>query len=86
MLARRRGREDDADLLGTLAVAVLLVLLPLAIVMVLKLIPAEVMAESRAKAAEAAARPGHGATAVIVLIWIAALGVTGWFAYRCFGA
>jgi membrane associated rhomboid family serine protease len=30
VLARRRGREDDADLAGTLAVAVLLVLLPLA--------------------------------------------------------
>jgi len=30
VLARRRGQEDDADLLGTLAIAVLLVLLPLA--------------------------------------------------------
>jgi len=30
VLARRRGREDDADMLGTLAVAVLLVLMPLA--------------------------------------------------------
>src|SRR3954453_5296180 len=30
VLARRRGQEDDADLLGTLAVAVLLVLMPLA--------------------------------------------------------
>jgi membrane associated rhomboid family serine protease len=30
ILARRRGHEDDADLLGTLAIAVLLVLLPLA--------------------------------------------------------
>jgi membrane associated rhomboid family serine protease len=30
VLARRRGREDDADLAGTLAIAVLLVLLPLA--------------------------------------------------------
>ena len=30
VLARRAGREDDADLLGTLAIAVLLVLLPLA--------------------------------------------------------
>jgi membrane associated rhomboid family serine protease len=30
ILGRRRGREDDADLLGVLAVAVLLVLLPLA--------------------------------------------------------
>jgi membrane associated rhomboid family serine protease len=30
VLARRRGRADDADMLGTLAVAVLLVLMPLA--------------------------------------------------------
>jgi membrane associated rhomboid family serine protease len=30
ILARRAGREDDADLLGVLAIAVLLVLLPLA--------------------------------------------------------
>jgi membrane associated rhomboid family serine protease len=31
VLARRHGREDDADLLGTLAVATLLVLLPLVV-------------------------------------------------------
>ena len=30
VLARRRGEEDDADLLGVLAIAVVLVLLPLA--------------------------------------------------------
>ncbi len=30
ILARRRGEEDDADLLGVLAIAVLLVLLPVA--------------------------------------------------------
>ncbi len=64
-----------------------LVLLPLAIVVVLRLIPAEVMAESRVRAAEAAARPAsRGVTVVIVLIWIAALAVTAWLAYRCFGA
>ena len=32
VLARRRGEEDDADLLGVLAIAVVLVLLPLATV------------------------------------------------------
>ena len=62
------------------------VLLPLAIVVVLKLIPAEVMAESRVRAAEAAAHPAsRGVTIVIVLIWIAALALTGWLVYRCFG-
>jgi hypothetical protein len=30
LLARRRGEEDDADMLGVLAIAVVLVLLPLA--------------------------------------------------------
>ena len=60
-----------------------LVLLPLAIVAVLKLVPAEVMAESRARAAAAAALPAtRFVTIVIVLIWIAALAVTVWLAYR----
>ena len=61
-------------------------LLPLAIVVLLKLIPAEVMAESRLRAAAAAARPGRGAAAVIVLIWLAAIAATGWLAYRWFAA
>ena len=63
------------------------VLLPLAIVVVLRLIPPEVMAESRVRAAEAAARPvSRGVTVVIVLIWIGALAATVWLAYRCLGA
>ena len=62
------------------------VLLPLAIVVVLKLIPAEVMTESRERAAQAAARPAsRTVTVVIVLIWIAALAITGWLAFRYFG-
>ena len=73
------------DFIPVLGILDDIVLLPLAIVVVLKLIPAEVMAESRIRAAQAAARPGHGATAVIVLIWIAALAVTGWLIYRYFG-
>jgi uncharacterized membrane protein YkvA (DUF1232 family) len=73
------------DFIPVLGILDDLVLLPLAIVMVLKLIPSEVMTESRVRAAEAAARPGRGAAAVIVLIWIAALAVTGWLSYRCFG-
>ena len=62
------------------------VLLPLAIVVVLRLIPAEVMAESRLRAAQAAARPvSRGVAVVIGLIWIAAIAATAWLAYRCFG-
>lgn len=75
------------DFIPVLGILDDLVLLPLAIVVVLKLIPAEVMAESRAKAAQAAARPDNAAVrAVIVTIWIAALGFTGWLAYRYFRA
>jgi len=74
------------DFIPVLGILDDLVLLPLAIVLVLKLIPAGVMAESRVRAAEAAARPAsRGVTIVIVLIWIAALAVTGWLAYRWFG-
>ena len=63
------------------------VLLPLAIVAVLRLIPAEVMTESRVRAAEAAARPAsRGVAAVIVLMWAGALAFSGWLAYRWFGA
>ena len=75
------------DFIPVLGILDDLVLLPLAIVVVLKLIPAEVMAESRVRAAEAAAHPAsRGVTIAIVLIWIAALAVTGWLGYRCFGS
>lgn len=74
------------DFIPVLGVLDDLVLLPLAIVVVLKLIPAEVMAESRMRAAQAAAMPANrSVTVVIVLIWIAALAVTGWVGYRLFG-
>ena len=75
------------DFIPVLGILDDIVLLPLAIILVLKLIPPDVMAESRARAAEAAARPAsRGVTAVIVLIWIAALALTGWLAYRFFAA
>ena len=74
------------DFIPVLGILDDVVLLPLAIVVVLKLIPAEVMAESRARATEALARPAsRSVTVVIVLIWIAALAGTGWLAYRWFG-
>ena len=75
------------DFIPVLGILDDVVLLPLAIVMVRKLIPEEVMAESRARAAEASARPAsRGVTVVIVLVWIAALAMSGWLAYRCFVA
>jgi uncharacterized membrane protein YkvA (DUF1232 family) len=63
-----------------------LILLPLAIVVVLRLIPADVMAESQAAAAAAADRPvSRTAAALIVLVWLTAIGLTGALAYRYLG-
>ena len=60
-----------------------LILLPLAIVFVLRLIPADVMAESRAAAAAAADRPvSRSAAVLIVFVWLTAIGLTGALAYR----
>jgi uncharacterized membrane protein YkvA (DUF1232 family) len=62
------------------------VIVPLGMLAVVKLIPAEVMAESRAAAAVLAERPvSRTAAAVIVLIWIASIALTGWLALRYFG-
>jgi uncharacterized membrane protein YkvA (DUF1232 family) len=62
-----------------------IILLPIAIVAVVKLIPADVMAESRATAALAAELPVSLAAAVIiVLVWATAIGLAGWLAYRYF--
>lgn len=48
------------------------VLLPLGILLVIRLTPADVIADSRARAHEAAARPtSNVAAAVIVAIWVA---------------
>jgi uncharacterized membrane protein YkvA (DUF1232 family) len=61
-----------------------LVLLPLGILLVVRMIPVEVMAEHRARAATALERPaGKAAAAVIVAIWavlaaVAALAILCW--------
>ena len=62
------------------------VIVPLGLLAVVNLIPAEIMAESRAAAAALAERPvSRTAAAVIVLIWIASIALTGWLAWRYFG-
>jgi uncharacterized membrane protein YkvA (DUF1232 family) len=62
------------------------VIVPLGILAVVKLIPSEVMAESRIAAASAAEKPvSRTAAFVIVLIWAASIALTGWLAYRYFG-
>jgi uncharacterized membrane protein YkvA (DUF1232 family) len=63
-----------------------IVIVPLGILLVVKLIPPEVLADNRAAAALAAERPvTRRAAMVIALIWAAAIALTGWMAYRYFG-
>jgi len=62
-----------------------LVIVPLGILAVVKMIPLEVMAESRTAAALTAERPvSRTAAVVIVFIWIASIALTGWLTYRYF--
>jgi uncharacterized membrane protein YkvA (DUF1232 family) len=61
------------------------IIVPLGIVVVLRLIPPEVLAEHRAAAAAAQSRPEARAGAiVVVLIWVAAVALAGWLCYRFF--
>ena len=63
------------------------VLLPLAIVVAVKLVPAEVMAECRARATESArvgSAAGRIGAVVIAALWIVALALCGMWAYRYF--
>jgi hypothetical protein len=58
------------------------VIVPLGILAVVKMIPPDVMADSRAAAALAAERPVSATAAVvIVLIWTASIVLTGWLIY-----
>lgn len=60
-----------------------LVIVPLGILAVVKLVPADVMVESRAAADLAAKSPVSVAAAtVVVLVWATALGLTAWLVYR----
>jgi uncharacterized membrane protein YkvA (DUF1232 family) len=60
-----------------------LVIVPLGILLVVALIPAVLMVEFRAQAATLAAKPRSSVAAVvIVLIWIAAMILTGWWSWR----
>jgi len=62
-----------------------LILLPLGILLVIRLIPAEIMAEHRAAAEAAPSLPASRlAAAVIVCIWGACIALTGWLVYRYF--
>jgi hypothetical protein len=59
------------------------VIVPLGILAVVKMIPPEVMAESRAAGALMAERPvSRTAAVVIVFVWMASIALTGWLTYR----
>lgn len=59
-----------------------LILLPLGIWLVVLLIPGDIMAECRAKAAEAALRPvSRPGMVAIILLWIAGASILAWVGY-----
>jgi len=63
-----------------------LIIVPLGIALVIKLIPADIMAEHRALALAAQDRPVSWTAAVIfVAIWIATIAVVGWAIYDRLG-
>jgi uncharacterized membrane protein YkvA (DUF1232 family) len=71
---------DFIPLLGYLDDAILL---PLGILLVVRMIPKDVMAEHRAAAAAAAKRPASTNGAIfIVVIWVALTIIAGWMVYR----
>ncbi len=63
-----------------------LIVVPLGIALVIKLTPPEIMAEHRAGAMAAQDRPtSKTAAAVIIAIWVLAIGLIVWVAYRSCG-
>jgi uncharacterized membrane protein YkvA (DUF1232 family) len=62
-----------------------LIIVPAGVVLVVRLIPPEIMAQHRAAAAAASERPvSRRAATVIVAIWVACTLLGGWLAYRWF--
>ena len=60
-----------------------LILVPAGIWLVVRLIPAEVMAEHRAAAAAALEQPvSRTAAAAIVVVWVVSAALIGWWIYR----
>ena len=64
-----------------------IVLLPLAIVLATKMVPAAVMEECRARTLNSgiSTRAGRIAAAIIVLVWITLIVIAGMWAYSAFG-
>jgi uncharacterized membrane protein YkvA (DUF1232 family) len=60
-----------------------LVLVPLGLLLMLRLIPAEVLAEHRAAAAGIAERPvSYAGAAAVILVWLLSLGLAAYWAHR----
>lgn len=60
-----------------------LVIVPLGLMMVLRLIPADVLATSRAKARSEASKPiSRMAAAVVVAVWLISAGALGFWVWR----
>ena len=61
------------------------ILVPLGVMLVIRLVPPEIMAEHRDLAAAAQERPvSRKAAFVIAFIWIVSIGLCGWLIYRYF--
>lgn len=74
------------DFIPILGLADDLVLVPLGVLLVVRMIPGDVMAEHRARAALLMERPASRAgAAAIVALWIAAVALGGWIAVRWLG-
>jgi uncharacterized membrane protein YkvA (DUF1232 family) len=64
-----------------------LILVPAGILLAVRMIPSEIMAEHRASAAAALDRPvSRGAAGVIICVWAAAIALAGWLIHRYFAA
>ena len=64
-----------------------LLLVPLGIVIALRLVPADVLAECRARADEAASDPSHRsrtAAVLVIVIWVLLAAATAFWAYGAF--
>ena len=59
-----------------------LLIVPLGIIIAVRLVPAEVMAEHRAAASSASEPRSRAGAVVIIAIWTGLLVAAGWWAYR----